>query len=101
MIDNRETKWQRYKNDFLRVNKCTVDEFERDYIGFMETKPNTKAYRHFARKYSIIVHPDPRIPDDVQLVLCVNIAAIKVMAETHTQAENLVTEILSGLETKH
>lgn len=95
MINSRDAKWRKYKSDFLSVNRCTDDEFEEVYIAFMATNPNTKAYRQFARKYGITILPDPYIPENVRVVLSVNIAAIKVMAMTSAEAETAVAEIVS------
>ena len=100
-MDSREAKWLKYKTDFLKANRCTVDEFERAYIAFQQRKPDEKAYRQFARKYHITIHPNPHIPKEIQAVLSVNIAAIKVMAESHYEAESAIAEILSGVEPKH
>lgn len=91
-----EYRWRQYKADFLRYNRCTVQEFEAAYIAFMESKPDTKAYLRFARKYGITIIPDPNIPADGQALLCVNIAALKVMAETYEESRVAIENILSG-----
>lgn len=96
MNDNREANWCKYKSDFLRANRCTDREFEADYIAFMQGKPNAKAYRMFARKYGITVHRDPYIHQDAQVVLSVNISAIKVMAKTFQESEAAIEEILTS-----
>ena len=95
MKHNREANWRKYKSDFLSANHCTDDEFEAAYIAFMENKPNTKAYRQFAREYGITIFPEPNIPKDVRAALSVNISAMKVMAKTSAEAEAAVEEILS------
>lgn len=95
MTDYREANWRKYKSDFLLANHCTVDEFEAAYIAFMESKPNTKAYRQFARKYSITILPEPNLPEDVRVGLSVHISAIKVMAKTFAESIAAVEEILS------
>lgn len=94
-------KLRQYQADFLRANKCTVDEFEREYIAFMETKPDTRAYRLFARKYQIRIIHHPTLPESIQVMLCVNIAAIKILAKDHIESERAIREITSGLEPKH
>lgn len=91
-----EYRWRRYKADFLRHNRCTVDQFEADYVAFQERKPTIADYRKFARKYGITIHSDPYIPSDLQAVLCVNIAVIKVMAETYEESRTAVENILSS-----
>jgi len=102
-MDNyRESDWKRYKADFLRFNRCTADEFEASYIAFMQSKPNTKAYRHFARKYSIAIIPEPRLPYDLQVRLSVDISALKVIAKTFEECENAMRDILGEHRTpKH
>ena len=90
-----EFNWRKYKSDFLNHNHCTVDEFEADYIVFMATNPDTTAYRRFARKYGITIHTDPNIPIDGQVLLSVNIAAIKVMAETYEESIAAINDILN------
>jgi hypothetical protein len=98
---NSAAKWQKYKSDFLCVNRCTAAEFEQDYVAFMGTKPDDKAYRQFARKYHITIHADPYIPKRLQVILSVNVSAIKVMATSHTESENAIMEIMSGAEKRH
>lgn len=100
-MDMRESKWRKYKSDFLRANRCTVDEFERDYIAFQEAKPNQKVYRQFARKYNITIHPDPNIPADLQVVLCVNTAAVKVMAQSEREAYHAIADIIESMRPVH
>lgn len=88
-----EYRWRKYKTDFLRANRCTEQEFVAAYIAFMEGKPNMAAYRKFARKYGITIHPDPYIDADTQVVLSVSISAIKVMAQTYAESIAAVNEI--------
>lgn len=98
MISNRDANWRRYRSDFLKVNHCTVDQFEAAYIEFMKShgnRPNAKAYRHFARKYGIVIFPEPNLPEDLCATLSVSIAAIKIMANTSEEAEAAVENILS------
>ena len=90
-----EFNWRKYKADFLRANRCTVQQFEAAYITFMEGKPDTAAYRKFARKYGITIFPDPNIPADGQALLCVNIAALKVLAETYEESRTAIENILN------
>jgi len=101
MITNREAKWRKYKADFLRANHCTAQEFHDAYVAFMESNPNDKAYRQFARKYSITIHPEPRLPEHLQLVFSVNISAMKVMAETFEESESAFQEIIDSGRTLH
>lgn len=101
MASNREAKWQKYKRDFLRANRCTEEEFERDYIAFQESKPDTEAYRRFARKYKITIHPEPRLPVDLQVLLSVNISAMKVMAKTYQESLSALTDIMTIFEPRH
>lgn len=91
---SREYRWRKYKADFLRANRCTADEFEQAYIAFMEGKPDTKAFRQFARKWQIAIHPEPRLPEHVQVLFSVNISAIKVMAKTFAESEAALADIL-------
>lgn len=94
----REAMWKGYKYHFLSANHCTADEFEAAYIAFMEgygKKPNTKAYRQFARKYGITIVPEPSLPEDVRVGLSVNISAMKVMAKTFAEAESAIEELLA------
>ena len=95
MRDYRETNWNKYKADFLQENHCTVDEFEAAYIAFMDSKPNTKDYRHFARKWGIAIIPEPRLPVDFQITMSVTISAIKVMAKTFEECETAMRDILA------
>lgn len=94
MNQSPEYRWRKYKEDFLRANRCTEQEFEDAYGAFMESKPNVAAYRKFARKYRITIHPDPNIPADGQVILSVNIAAIKVMARTYAESIAAVSAII-------
>ena len=89
-----ETAWRQYKSDFLRANHCTAQEFESAYVAFAENKPDLAAYQRFARKWKIRIIPEPRLPYQTQVVLSVNIAAIKVMAETETEARLAVEGIV-------
>jgi hypothetical protein len=91
----REANWRKYKSDFLRANRCTEQEFHDAFVAFMESNPDTKAYRQFARKYHITIHPEPRLPEDLQVLLSVNISAMKVMAKTHLEAESAIREAMS------
>lgn len=97
MISNREYRWRKYKSDFLAANHCTAEEFEAAYITFIESKPNTKAYRHFARKYGITIHPEPNLPEDARALFSVNISAAKVMAKTFAESEAFIQELLSDI----
>lgn len=97
MTINSEAKWQQYKTDFLRANKCTVDEFERAYIEFQSAKPDVKAYRLFARRWQITIIHEPALPEDLRVRLCVDISAIKVMAKTHAESEQAVASIISSI----
>ena len=100
-MDNREAKWRKYKADFLRVNRCTADEFEQAYIAFMESKPNDKAYRQFARRWNFTIHPEPRLPEHLQVVFSVNISAMKVMAETFEESESAFQELVESCFPRH
>lgn len=91
---SRENEWRKYKNDFLRSNRCTAEQFEREYVAFMKTRPTTSGYESFARKYQITIHPEPSLPRGLRTVLSVNIAAIKVMAKTHDEAEGAIRKLL-------
>lgn len=91
---SREYRWRKYKSDFLLANHCTDQEFHDAYVAFMEGKPDTAAYQKFARKYHITIHSDPNIPADAQVVLSVNIAAIKVMAQTYEESIAAMEDIL-------
>jgi len=88
-------RWQQYKTDFLRANHCTEQEFHDNYVAFMEGNPTPQNYREFADKYQIRIHPDPNIPSDMQAVLSVNIAAIKVMARSYAESLAAVKSIIS------
>lgn len=92
---------RQYQADFLRANKCTVDEFERDYIAFMAKKPDTKAYRLFARKYQIRIIHDPVLPEHLRVVICISTAVIKVLARDHIEANQAIKEMIDGIEPKH
>lgn len=95
MNKSREFNWRKYKSDFLRANHCTDDEFEAAYIAFIESKPDIKAYRQFARKYGITIIHDINVPERTRVVFSVNISAIKVMAKTFAESESAVYEILA------
>ena len=90
-----EQKWRHYKASFLRHNRCTEQEFCDAYVSFMESQPDVKAYRKFARKYSITIHPDPILPADMQVILSVNVSAIKVMAQTYDETIEAIKSITS------
>jgi hypothetical protein len=91
----REVNWRKYKSDFLRANRCTEQEFHDAFVEFMETEPDTKAFRQFARKYHITIHPEPRLPEHLQVVLSVNIAAVKVMAQSEREAYHAIADIVA------
>lgn len=88
-----------YQRDFLRHNKLSQDQFERIYIAFMQTNPDEAAYRKFAGKYSIRIFEDAAIPPDMQVVLSVNIAVMKVLAKTEAQAIGAVNDTLNDIRT--
>lgn len=94
-MKSSQFRWQKYKSDFLKANHCTAEEFEAAYIVFMESNPNMRAYRQFARKYRIAILPEPNLPEEVRVKLSVSISAIKVMAKTFEQSLSTVREILS------
>lgn len=98
-----ESEWRKYKTDFLSANNCTDDQFEVEYVAFMEShglKPNTKAYRHFARKYGITIQPEPNLPEDMRVVLSVSISAMKVMSKTFAESEDAIQELLLAIPRK-
>lgn len=86
-----------YQRDFLRFNKLTQDQFERIYIAFMKTNPDEEAYRKFAAKHSIRIFEDAAIPVDMQVVLSVNIAVVKVLAKSEAQAIAAINEIVGNI----
>ena len=100
MITSAEARWRKYKSDFLAANHCTADEFEAVYVAFMQSKPNAKAYRQFARKYGITIHPEPSLPEDLRVVLSVNISVMKVFAKTFAESEAAIQEVLSDIPKK-
>lgn len=97
MNHSPEYRWRKYKTDFLRANRCTEQEFTAAYIAFMEGEPDVATYRKFARKYRITIHADPYIPADTQVILSVNISAIKVMAQTYEESIAAVREITGSM----
>lgn len=96
MINFSEAKWRQYKADFCRANRCTDQQFHDAYVQFMEGKPDLAAYQRFARKWRIRIISDRNIPYQTQVVLCVNISAMKVMAKTEVEARAAIEEILGG-----
>ena len=96
-----EYHWRKYKTDFLRANRCTEQEFRDAYLAFMESKPDAAAYRKFARKYRITIIPNPYIPADGQVLLSVNISAIKVMARTYAESIEAVRGITESKPRQH
>ena len=92
-----ESNWRKYKTDFLRANRCTDQQFHDAYVAFMKKKPDIAAYRKFASKYHITIHASPNVPAHVQVELSVNIAAIKVMAQSYAEAEVAIHEIIGVL----
>lgn len=93
-------RWKRYKSDFLRANRCTVQEFGENYVAFIGSQienPDTKAYLKFADKYGISIIPDANIPYELQVVLSVNIAAVKVMADTYEESIAVINDILGEM----
>lgn len=94
-------KLRQYQEDFLRANKCTADEFEQDYLAFMATKPDTRAYRLFARKYQIQIHHEPSLPEHLRLVLCISMAVIKVLSRDHIEAQREIEDMMRGINPTH
>lgn len=83
----------KYKRDFLKANRVTVRQFQLKYIAFMESNPDEQAYRDFAKKWNIKIYPG--LGDSKgEAVLSVNIAALKVLAETELEAYESVKRIL-------
>lgn len=89
--------WRKYKEDFLRANHCTDQQFHDAYVAFMEGNPGIKDYQKFARRYHITIHASADIPADMQVVLSVNISAIKVMALTYEESLEAINEILGSV----
>lgn len=88
----------KYKRDFLKANRVTARQFELKYIAFMENKPDEQAYRDFAKKWNITIHKG--LGDaKTEAVLSVNIAVIKVLADTETEAQGSIHNILASLDT--
>lgn len=85
-----------YKNDFLAANQCTVRVFEHAYIKFMRGVPDEQAHRAFARRWGITIHAGLGSPRH-EAALSVNIAAIKVLAESEAEANAAIREILQAL----
>jgi len=95
----KQSNWKRFKDSFLQQNRCTVDQFEQAWLKFMaqhENQPDTRAYRLFARKWSIPILHDPMIPEESRVVICVTVAVIKVLADTEQAARAAVDEIMDG-----
>lgn len=83
----------KYKKDFLKANQVTARQFQLKYIAFMESNPNEAAYREFAKKWNITIHPG--LGDSKsEAVFCVQIAALKVLAETELEAYESIKRIL-------
>lgn len=92
-----EYRWQIYKSEFLRANRCTDQEFHDAYVAFMEGLPSIADYRKFARRYHITIHPEPRLPVNMEVILSVNIAALKVMAQTYAESTAAIEDILGSV----
>lgn len=91
-------EWRKYKTDFLRVNRCTANEFEQAYIVFQAGNPSIDDYHKFAKKYGITIMPHDQLPAYLQVVLCVNISAIKVMAKTYEESLAALNDILDSIK---
>jgi hypothetical protein len=88
-----------YKKNFLRTHRTTARAFELKYIQFMESNPDEQAYRAFAKRWLITIHKG--LGDSkTEAVLSVNIAAIKVMADTEAEARASIENILQSIEPK-
>lgn len=99
--DLGQLRWQQYKRSFLKSNHCTAQKFHDAYVSFMEGNPDITTYRQFARQYQITIHHDPNIPPDMQVVLSVNIAAIKVMSQTYEESILAIKDILRQNPRRH
>jgi hypothetical protein len=95
----KQSQWRHFKDSFLEYNQCTVDQFNQAWLDFMalhQNRPNTRAYRLFARQWGIPILHDPMIPAESRAVICVTVAVIKVLAETEQEARAAVEEIMDG-----
>lgn len=86
----------KYRQVFLKKNKCTADEFERAYVQFMDSNPTPANYRTFAERWGITIHPGMN-DKDTEAILSVNIAAIKVMAESEDEAYTVIRRIMAAV----
>lgn len=83
----------KYKRDFLKANRVTARQFELKYVAFMESNPDEQAYRDFAEHWNIAIYPG--LGDSKgEALLSVNIAVLKVLAETELEAYESVKRIL-------
>jgi len=89
-----EARWKQYKQDFLRANRCTPEQFESAYIAFVESSPDAAAYRKFARKWHITIIPETSLPELTRLIFSVNVSAIKVMAKTYQESVDAIEKII-------
>ena len=83
----------KYKRDFLKANRVTQRQFELKYVAFMESEPDEAAYREFAKKWNINIYPGLGSPSH-EVVLSVQIAVLKVLAETELEAYESIKRIL-------
>ena len=87
----------KYKRDFLKANRVTARQFQLKYVAFMESNPDEQAYRDFAKRWNIKIYPGLGAPN-VEAVLSVNIAVIKVLADNEDDAKDSIARILGSLD---
>lgn len=86
----------KYKRDFLKANRVMARQFELKYTAWMEQhnlQPSEQEYRDFAKKWNITIYPG--LGDSKsEAVFCVQIAVLKVLAETELEAYESIKRIL-------
>ena len=87
----------KYKRDFLKANRVTTRQFELKYAAFMESEPDEQAYREFAKRWNITIHPGLG-HTHTEAVLSVQIAVVKVLASSDAEAQVFIEEILQSMD---
>lgn len=91
----------KYREDFCKHNDCTPAEFEVAYIAFMQTDPQPRHYRRFARKWGIPIYRAPGPGGrNAEAALSVNVAAIKVLAASNAKAAEAIQYMLSSINSE-
>lgn len=103
--ESGDARLERYKRDFCKHNRCTVEQFVTAFSAFMKESeanpdgcPTVRQYRLFAQKWNIRVIQDGNIPYEIAVQMSVLIAGVKMAAPSAADSRKQLNSMAEQAE---